>query len=71
MGKDIETQANAILRYMQTHKRGITPLDALNICGCLRLSARIWDLRAKGFVIETKPVKGKQYARYVLKKEER
>lgn len=71
MSKDIESQAAAILRYMQEHKRGITPLDALNNFGCLRLSARIWDLRAKGFEIETKPVKGKQYVRYVLIKEER
>ena len=71
MAKDIESQANAILRYMQEHKRGITPLDALNLFGCMRLSARIWDLRAKGFRIETKPVKGKQYVRYVLTKEER
>lgn len=71
MGKDIETQADAILRYMESHKRGITPLDALNNFGCLRLSARIWDLRARGYVIETKAVKGKQYARYVLIKEER
>ena len=67
----IDTQCDAILDYMQTHKAGITPIDALELCGCFRLSARIWDLRHKGFVIESRPVKGKQYCRYVLLKEER
>lgn len=67
----IETQCDAILDYMQTHKKGITPIDALELCGCFRLSARIWDLRHKGFVIESRPVKGHQYCRYVLLKEER
>lgn len=67
----IESQADAILRYMETHKKGITPIDALELCGCFRLSARIWDLRHKGFTIESRPVKGHQYCRYVLMKEER
>ncbi len=67
----IESQADAILHYMGTHKKGITPIDALELCGCFRLSARIWDLRHKGFVIESRPVKGHQYCRYVLMKEER
>lgn len=67
----IDTQCDAILHYMQTHKKGITPIDALELCGCFRLSARIFDLKRKGFVIETRPVKGKQYCRYVLVKEER
>lgn len=67
----IETQCDAILKYMETHKKGITPIDALELCGCFRLSARIWDLRHKGFIIESRPVKGHQYCRYVLLKEER
>ena len=67
----IESQADTILKYMETHKKGITPIDALELCGCFRLSARIWDLRHKGFVIESRPVKGHQYCRYVLLKEER
>ena len=67
----IESQADAILKYMETHKKGITPIDALELCGCFRLSARIWDLRHKGFVFESRPVKGHQYCRYVLLKEER
>lgn len=69
--KKIESQCDAILDYMQTHKQGITPIDALGLCGCFRLSARIWDLRHKGFVIESRPVRGQNYCRYVLLKEER
>lgn len=56
----IDSQCDAILRYMETHKQGITPIDALDLCGCFRLSARIWDLRHRGFLIERRPVKGKQ-----------
>ena len=49
-------------------KRGpITALDAVQY-GCLRLAARIHDLRMQGHVITTEPVtvNGKQYARYYL-----
>lgn len=66
-----ETQADKILRYMDAHKDGITALDALDLCGCMRLAARIADLRARGFVIESRPVKGANYCKYVLVKEER
>jgi len=30
----------------------ITPLDALNLFGCFRLGARIWDLRHDGWNIK-------------------
>ena len=65
----IESQADAILRYMETHKKGITPIDALELCGCFRLSARIWDLRHKGFAIRSEVVEGKGYCRYFLEEE--
>ena len=65
----IESQADAILRYMETHKKGITPIDALELCGCFRLSARIWDLRHKGFAIRSEVVEGKGYCRYCLEEE--
>ena len=46
--KDIanNTQCAAILEHL---KKGlsITPLEALNLCGCFRLAARIHDLRHK------------------------
>lgn len=46
----------------------ITPLDALKGCGCMRLAARINDLRAGGFKIKTEKVsKGnKTFASYKL-----
>ena len=47
------SQNKQILRYLQTHKRGITPIDALNKFGCFRLSARIADLRGLGWDIRT------------------
>jgi hypothetical protein len=46
------TQNDKILKYMKTHKKGITALKALEICGCLRLSGRIFDLRKQGYEIK-------------------
>lgn len=43
-------QNNQILEHLKSGKP-ITPLDALKLYGCLRLSARIFDLREKGHVI--------------------
>lgn len=66
--KTISSQANAILKHMQDGN-GITPMDALNLCGCFRLSARIADLKRKGYPIVTEKVKvegGKYVARYHL-----
>lgn len=70
----IDSQEKLILRYLQTHKRGITPMDALGKFGCYRLSARICDLRQKGHDIETyweeeeyEDGTKKRYARYFLK----
>lgn len=47
------SQNEQILHYMQTHKRGITQLKALERFGCLRLSGRIHDLREAGYPIST------------------
>ena len=41
------TQKEMILAYMREHG-SITPMEALNYCGCMRLSARIHDLRNMG-----------------------
>lgn len=46
------SQNDRILKYLKTHKKGITALQALNLCGCLRLSGRIWDLRHMGYDIK-------------------
>lgn len=47
---------------------GITPLQALEKWGCMRLSARIKELRDIGIPIITDTVKqnGKSFARYRL-----
>ena len=49
---------------------GITPLQALEKWGCMRLSARIEELRKSGFPIVTEMAKqnGKTFARYRMAK---
>lgn len=52
-----------ILAWLKKNK-SITPLDALHYIGCYRLSARIYDLRHDGHIIETDKSNG--YAIYFL-----
>lgn len=68
------SQTKQILHYLETHKNGITPIEALEKFGCFRLSGRIFELREKGHDIGTDIVqkankKGevKRYARYYLR----
>jgi hypothetical protein len=63
------SQTNEILAYME--KKPITPIEALKRFGCLRLAARINDLRDAGHFINTELVvkNGKKFARYSLIKE--
>lgn len=46
--------------------RSITPLQALNKWGCMRLGARINDLRNEGWEIVTEIIErdGKRFAKY-------
>jgi hypothetical protein len=44
------TQLKEILSYMKLGN-SITPMDALQMFGCMRLGARVYDLRALGFDI--------------------
>jgi len=46
------TQAEKILRHLNDHG-SITALDALREYGCMRLGARIWDLKREGHDIRT------------------
>ena len=70
------SQADRLLNYLQTHA-GITPDVAYTKLGIYRLSARVFDLRDKGYKILTTmiPVKSKfngeevYVARYSLVKE--
>jgi hypothetical protein len=66
-----ETQNQQILEHL---KKGltITPLLALNLFGCFRLSARIYDLRQDGHNIIKRTVTSdhgdKHFAEYTLLK---
>lgn len=51
------TQEQRVLTYMKGHK-GITQLNAIYDLGITRLSGRIFELRRKGYVIETEFKKG-------------
>ena len=64
-----------VLQHLR-ERGSITPLEALSEFGCMRLGARIWDLRHEGYDIVTDTVVAKDcngermsYARYVLKGE--
>jgi len=61
------SQTAAILSHLR--RAPITPLQALDKYGCLRLAARIADLRERGHNIETVMVDHgeKRFARYSLK----
>ena len=63
------TQSNQILEYMR-QGNSITPLEALNLFGCMRLGARIYDLSQAGYIIHREMVHdsrtGKRYASYRL-----
>ncbi|MDE2020781.1 MAG: hypothetical protein KGJ13_10630 [Patescibacteria group bacterium] len=64
------SQSDAILDALLRGER-LTPLDALTKFHCLRLSGRIFDLKAKGYKIEAKIVEtpsGKKVAEYFLPK---
>ena len=62
------SQRDAILAALQRGQT-ITALLALQLFGCLRLAARINDLREEGFQITTsfsKGLGGKRYAYYSM-----
>ena len=68
-----ETQCDLILQYMKD-TGSITPVDAMREFACMRLGARIWDLKNKhGIPIKATLEKSKNrygksvmYARYSL-----
>ena len=64
-----QTKKSQVLRYIQTHRRGITGLDALRNFGLYRLSSAIHDLRSEGYDIKTEMMTredGTTYARYYI-----
>ena len=67
------TQTQKILMYLRD-VGSITAMDALREFGCMRLGARIWDLRRAGYQImktmecsRNKHGERVSYARYTLK----
>ncbi len=66
-----QTQSQMILNHLKKHK-SINPLQALNLYGCFRLGARIFDLKEAGAKIKTTFAESKskfgvkRYAKYVL-----
>lgn len=49
------SQKEQVLAYMEEHG-SITPLEAEKHIGCMRLGARIWDLRHDGYNIVSEMV---------------
>jgi len=63
---EITTQTAAIKAAL-LNGEVITPIDALNRFGCMRLGARIWDLRNEGLPIEMILSEGKKkFAKYFI-----
>ena len=61
------SQSAEILAYLQTGN-SLTPLQAFRKFGCLRLAARILEIKAAGNLIVTERLRagGKSVARYWL-----
>lgn len=65
-----ETQNHLIQAHLEKGMT-LTPLEALRLFGCFRLSGRIWDLKRKGIPIETRLIMttdGKRVAEYFIRK---
>ena len=50
-----KSQKDLILAYLEQNG-SITPLEAQKLFGCMRLGARIWDLRRDGYEIQKEMV---------------
>ena len=51
--KNTNSQCNRLLKNLKSHKRGITTYQATSILGIYRISARVADLRERGYKIDT------------------
>ena len=70
------SQCNRVLQHLQAYG-SITPLEAMQEYGIMRLGARIYDLKKMGYSIDRIIETGKNrygestsYARYSLSREE-
>ena len=68
MPRNIKSQKTIILELLESGIK-VTPMMALNRCGCFRLSAIIHSIKADGHKITEKRVKshtGNKYAEYSI-----
>lgn len=68
---NIDSSASQERMILEALKNGesLTPLEALKRFGCLRLGARIWDLKRKGHKVKKNIIKtasGKRVAQYFI-----
>lgn len=57
----MKSQTNLILGHLQKGKT-LNPLQSLNLFGCFRLGARIYDLKKMGYnIVSTTIIKGKKH----------
>lgn len=59
-----------VLRLLRVHPEGVTALDALDEVGSFRLGARVYELRAEGYDVDSEYVttpSGKRIVRYTLR----
>ena len=67
--KALDSQ-NALIKGWLLKGKSITPMEALNMFGCFRLSARIANLKEEGLAVVTEivTINDKRVARYYLQK---
>lgn len=65
------SQKTAILRHLK-ERGSITALEALDLCGSMRLAGRIYELRQEGWDIKERTEKhdGGTHSRYLLEQSE-
>lgn len=62
------SQKQAILDHLK-QGHALTPIDSLNLFGCFRLGARIYELKQEGYDVRSELIKlpsGKTVAQYSL-----
>ena len=51
--KTTNSQNDRLLTYLKSHRRGITTFEAFEVLHICRISARVADLRDRGYQIDT------------------
>ena len=68
MSKNPSTSQNELIRQHLESGKTITPMKALHLFHCLRLAARVRDLKESGLAIRSQIIEqnGKHFAEYSL-----